>query len=136
MSPFMSNDRPSLHDHFSEPSGIGSALASVAALGLRLIRRCFGAGAFGLAAPVVSCANAVGAATSIVVDSAPTTVAISSLFMEKPFYLISVKRWTARRAAARVKLHALRQRTADAIFSYLAARISNSRVRCNLHSVG
>src|SRR5258708_27099063 len=98
MSPFMSNDRPSLHDHFSEPSSTGSTFATAGAFGLRLIRR-FGAGAFGLAgvAAVPVWAKAVGAATSIVVDSAPTTVAISSFFMGETFLSKSVELWTAAR---------------------------------------
>src|SRR5580698_204719 len=92
MSPFRSNDSPSLHDHFSEPSGTASTFASFDGLALRLIRRRFGAGAFGLALAVAAgalavCADASGTAISIVVDKTPATAAISSLFMgENPLY--------------------------------------------------
>src|ERR1700744_3420745 len=89
MSPFSSNARPSLHDHFSEPSGAASTFASLAGLALRLIGR-FGCGRFApaLAAGfvvVAVCAAASVATVSIVVDRAPITAAIISFFMEKTF---------------------------------------------------
>ncbi len=82
-------DSPSLHDHLIEFSSTGSTFAAPAGFGLRLMRRRFGAGAFGLAFAVVSlapCASAPVVANSIVVENAPMTVAISSFFMEsRPF---------------------------------------------------
>ncbi len=86
-----------MHDHFSAPSGIGSSFGfRFSGFALRLIRR-RGCGAWPrpLAAGfvvVAVCAAASVATVSIVVDRAPTTAAIINLFMEKPFYLISVKR--------------------------------------------
>src|ERR1700744_3434465 len=98
MSPFISNDRPSLHVHFSEPSGTGSTFASFAGFGLRLKRR-FGCGAFALAvvffvAVVLDAwAEAFSEATISVEDNAPTTATISSFFMTiEPFSLISINR--------------------------------------------
>src|ERR1700754_4309167 len=99
MSPFISNDRPSLQLHFSEPSGIGSTFASLTGFGLRLNRR-FGCGAFAFGVVVFfvvvvldAWADAFSAVTSSVEDSAPTTAAISSFFMTiEPFYLISINR--------------------------------------------
>src|SRR5690242_19860569 len=104
MSPCNMKDAPSAHDHFTALSGIGSAFAA-AAPGLRLIRRRFGAGAFGLALAVeevpASWANASVAANIMVVERAPTTVAISNFFMESRPFRISVKRWRGREAGSR-----------------------------------
>src|SRR5260221_14266104 len=94
MSPFRKKAKPSLQDHFVEPSGIGSVFAAAlaSAAGLRLIRRRAGAGRFATAFLAVALAGVAvvvvaSAASALVLasmperDRAPTTLAIRSLFI-------------------------------------------------------
>jgi len=90
MSPARSNDRPSLQDHLTAPSGTESTLAAARACAflLRGMMRLAGAGRLAVFFAVVAVpwANALGADTSIVADNAPMAVAIRSFFMEsEPF---------------------------------------------------
>src|SRR5260370_22787786 len=90
MSPFRKKAKPSLQDHFVEPSGIGSTFAAAlaSAAGLRLTRRRAGAGRFATAflagaavVVVASAASALVLASMPERDRAPTTLAIRSLFI-------------------------------------------------------
>src|SRR5471032_564412 len=149
---------PSAHDHFVEPSGIGSTFAAAlaSAAGLRLIRRRAGAGRFATAFLAVVVVVVASAASALVVasmpdrDRAPTTLAIRSLFINDSLskFRLSVQSGRLQRQfggemtacidpfceSTRADL-AIR-RTQRAIFAYLEIGTSDFRDRCNLRSAG